>query len=411
MKKRSLTSFILRHYLKFDKTQPFISITAILAFLGVGVGVMVLLVAMSIMNGMIKEFEHKLFIMNYPITIFSTSSRGLNPNLYEFLEKKFPNLKISPYMQTQAVVRMNSEMFPLVIYGVDLEREKLVNSVLEKSKAIQDINNPFGAVLGEALYYTLHLAKDEKITLIFTDLAPTGLALTPKMKKFSIDGTFSSGLRNYDNSIIYTSFEAIRAIRGLQKIVYDGFHIFSQSPMKDIVSIREALQEYTDITKEEIYASAEGWWEQNGNFFSAMELEKKALFLVLMLIILMASLNIISSLLMVVMNRRKEIALLISLGASKKHVQTIFFRLGSVIGGGGIVFGVVGAFIVIWILKTFDIISIPADVYGTSKLPVELLWSDLLWTIIGACVIVCISSYYPAKKASKIDVLQVLRNE
>ena len=130
-----------------------------------------------------------------------------------------------------------------------------------------------------------------------------------------------------------------------------------------------------------------------------------------MLIILMASLNIISSLLMVVMNRRKEIALLISLGASKKHVKQIFFRLGAVIGGSGIVFGVIGAFIVMWILKTFDIISIPADVYGVSKLPIELLWSDLLWTIIGACVIVCLSSYYPAKKASKIDVLQVLRNE
>lgn len=410
MQKSSLITFILCHYLKFDKTQPFISITAILAFLGVGVGVMVLLVAMSIMNGMIKEFENRLFIMNYPITIFSTSSNGLESKLLNFLENKFPELKISPYMQTQAVIRMGAEIYPVVVYGVDLEKEKEVNQVLLKSHATQS-HNPFDMVIGETLYYALNLQKDEKITLIFTELAPTGLTLSPKMKKFGISGLFSSGLRNYDNSIVYTSFDAIKAIRGLQHTAYEGFHIFSATPMKDIESIRQALQEYGMIENQEVYAEAQGWWEQNGNFFSAMELEKKALFFVLMLIILMASLNIISSLLMVVMNRRKEIALLISLGASKTHIRKIFFRLGVVIGGSGIVCGVVGAFLVMWILKTFDIISIPVDVYGTSHLPIELLINDLIWTIIGACIIVCLSSYYPAKKASQIDVLQVLRNE
>lgn len=410
MQKTSLVTFILRHYLKFDKTQPFISITAILAFLGVGVGVMVLLVTMSIMNGMTQEFERKLFIMNYPITIFSTSSRGLQPQLLDFLEQKFPNLKFSPYMQTQAVVRMNSEIYPIIVYGVDIQREKQVNKVLEQSN-IKSSPNPFDMIVGETFINTLNLQKDEKVTLIFTDLAPTGIALTPKMKKFGISGIYSSGLRNYDNSIVYTSFDAIKAIRGLSNTAYEGFHIFSKNPMQDIVSIRNALEEYKKNTGHEVYADTQGWWEQNGNFFSAMELEKKALFFVLMLIILMASLNIVSSLLMVVMNRRKEIALLISLGASKKHVQTIFFRLGAVIGGSGIAFGIIGAFIVMWILKNFDIISIPADVYGTSRLPIELLISDLIWTIIGACIIVCISSFYPAKKASQIDVLQVLRNE
>lgn len=410
MQNTRLIAFILRHYLKFDKTQPFISITAILAFLGVGVGVMVLLVTMSIMNGMIKEFEHKLFIMNYPITIFSTSNKGLSPELLQYLQKKFPNLKFSPYMQTQAVIRMNSEIYPLVVYGVDLAKERLVNKVLDESKA-SHFSDTFNLIMGEAFYYSLGLEKDEKVTLIFTELAPTGIALTPKMKKFAIDGTFTSGLRNYDNSIVYTSFEALRALRGMTDTRYEGFHIFSNEPMKDIESIRLAIKEYTQDSGKVVYADTQGWWEQNGNFFSAMELEKKALFLVLMLIILMASLNIISSLLMVVMNRRKEIALLISLGASKQHIRKIFFRLGAVIGGSGIIFGVIGAFVAIWILKTFDIISIPADVYGVSKLPIELLWTDLVWTIIGACAIVCLSSYYPSKKASQIDVLQVLRNE
>ncbi len=316
MQNTRLITFILRHYLKFDKTQPFISITAILAFLGVGVGVMVLLVTMSIMNGMIKEFEHKLFIMNYPITIFATSNRGLSKELLEYLEEKFPKLKFSPYMQTQAVIRMNAEIYPLVVYAIDLGREKNVNKVLYESRT-KEFSNTFNLIMGETFYYSLGLNKDEKVTLIFTELAPTGIALTPKMKKFGIDGTFTSGLRNYDNSIVYTTFEALQALRGVGNGAYEGFHIFSNEPMKDIESIRLAIESYMKESGNIVYAEAQGWWEQNGNFFAAMELEKKALFLVLMLIILMASLNIISSLLMVVMNRRKEIALLISLGASK----------------------------------------------------------------------------------------------
>lgn len=142
-----------------------------------------------------------------------------------------------------------------------------------------------------------------------------------------------------------------------------------------------------------------------------MDLEKRVLFIVLMLIILMASLNIISSLLMVVMNRRKEIALLLSLGASAGEIRKSFFMLGLTIGLGGIVFGVVLSGVVLFVLDTFPIITLPADVYGVSKLPLDVGVLDFCATIIGAVCIVCLSSYYPAKKAAQIDALNVLRNE
>ena len=154
-----------------------------------------------------------------------------------------------------------------------------------------------------------------------------------------------------------------------------------------------------------------GWWQQNGNFFSALALEKRALFIVLMLIILVASLNIISSLLMTVMNRRHEIALLLSLGASQSEIKRSFFALGASIGGSGIVFGLILGLFGVWLLGNFDIVSLPADVYGSAKLPMELSIMDLLFIIMGAVVIVAFSSYYPAKKAAQIDVLQTLRNE
>ena len=135
------------------------------------------------------------------------------------------------------------------------------------------------------------------------------------------------------------------------------------------------------------------------------------LFIVLMLIILVASLNIISSLLMTVMNRRKEIALLLTMGASATEIKKTFLYLGNVIGISGIAVGGILAAIALFVLANFPIISLPADVYGSNKLPLELSLLDLAMILSGSFVIVFLSSYYPAKKATQIDPLQVLRNE
>jgi putative ABC transport system permease protein len=133
--------------------------------------------------------------------------------------------------------------------------------------------------------------------------------------------------------------------------------------------------------------------------------------LVLLLIIIVASLNIIGSLLMMIMNRRKEIALMMSLGASKKEIKVIFFRLGLIVGVFGIIAGVTFGGIGIWILNTFDIISLPADVYGTTKIPTDLSLIDFCGIIAGAIFVIVVSSIYPAKKASEVDILTTLRFE
>ena len=114
---------------------------------------------------------------------------------------------------------------------------------------------------------------------------------------------------------------------------------------------------------------------------------------------------------MTVMSRRREIALMRTLGATKKEIKSIFFRLGLVIGSAGIVAGTILGSLGIWILKTFDIISVPEDVYGVSKLPVELMMSDFSFIIVGTTIIIFLSALYPAKKASQTDPLTVLRNE
>jgi len=391
---------IIKHYLKYDKENPFIFISAILAFLGIAAGVMVLMIAMGIMNGTQKEFQKRLFVMNYPLTVLPVTEDAVNDLLVKNLKREFPHLKFSPYYTTQVITKNAGAVQGSLLYGVNFEQESEINTVFKE--AAGDRNETFKVVIGDSLSYEMDAPKGYKVTLYFSEQQAIGFGTMPLQKRFIVDGIFDSGLKSYDKAIMYTTLGAFRKLLKRKAGSYDGLHIYTEHPVKEIESIRKALPDNVII---------EGWWQQNGNFFSAMEMEKKALFLVLLLIILVASLNIISSLLMTVMSRRSEIALMRTLGATQKEIRTIFFKLGLIIGTAGMLTGTLLGGIGIWALKTFDIISMPADVYGTSKLPVDLTMSDFGLIILGTSVIVWLSSLYPAKKASQTDPLTVLRNE
>ncbi len=394
-----LVSFIVKKYLQFDKEQPFIALSALLAFIGIAVGVMVLIVAMGIMNGFDREFEKKLFTMNYPLTIYPRFSQTVDEDILSKLQKKFPYLKFSPYISSQVIYKKGERLEGGVVFGVDFDKELEINEVLREY--VKKKPGKFEAVVGKELWDSFFLTPGEKIFFIFTKSQPTGFSITPVFKRFKVAGYFKSGLLAYDKAYSYTTLNSMRAVLHIPS-GYSGIHIYSKEPQKDLEKIKKFLPGDVGIV---------GWWQQNGNFFAALKMEKRALFIVLMLIILVASLNIVSSLLMTVMNRRKEIALLLSLGATPKEIEAVFFRLGAIIGGAGIVTGVALGLLGIYLLGNFDIIDLPADVYGTSRLPMELSLVDLISIIAGAVVITVFSSLYPAKKATKIDVISVLRNE
>lgn len=392
---------MVKRYLRFDQDQPFIFLSALLAFLGILLGVMVLIIAMSLMNGFDAEFRKKLTVMNYPLTIMPKFYGSVDKSLYTGLKKEFPDLAFSPYVASPVIVRRGSTMEGGYLFGVDLEAEAKANDVV--ARAIQDkAYKKFDVIIGKTLKDDLYLNDGERLMYIFTQAEPGGLTLAPTIKRFKINGSFDSGLSAYDKAYHYTSLDAVQLILNLPPSQYDGIHVFSAHPHEDIKRLSQYLPESVRV---------KGWWEDNLSFFSALELEKHALFIVLMLIILIAAVNIISSLLMTVMNRRSEIALFISLGASEAEVKKIFLYLGVIIGVTGIFAGTILGLSGLWILSSFDLISIPADVYGTSRLPLKLSIIDFISIIVGAFVIVVLSAWYPAKKAAQVDVLNVLRNE
>jgi len=391
---------IIRHYLKYDRDNPFIFISAVLAFLGIAAGVMVLMIAMGIMNGTQKEFKKRLFVMNYPLTVLPMMEDAINDELITNLSQHFPHLKFSPYYTTQVITKNTGAVQGSLLYGVDFDKESEINPVFKEARGTG--RGKFRVIIGDSLSYEMDAPVGHKVTVYFSEQQAIGFGTMPLQKRFVVDGVFDSGLKAYDKAIMYTTLEAFQKLLKRPKKSYDGLHIFTENPLKEIEAIRKILPENVVI---------EGWWQQNGNFFSAMEMEKKALFLVLLLIILVASLNIISSLLMTVMSRRSEIALMRTLGATQKEIKIIFFKLGLIIGTAGILTGTLLGTLGIWILKTFDIISVPADVYGTSRLPVDLTLGDFGLIILGTSVIILLSALYPARKAAQTDPLRVLRNE
>lgn len=421
-----MVKYLLFRYLRYEPSQPFITLTAVLAFLGVGLGVAVLIVAMAIMNGFDKEFQRKLFVMNYPITIISGFKADFNEADLAALREKFSNISFSPFVSTQIMLQSQSKISGAMLFGVNFEDEAKINPVFAEaiSEASQNLKKPnltaenesfkfgfdknesekseFNIVIGKSNANDFQALGEDKITAVFMQLQAAGFAIIPTMKRYTVKGVFSSGLAAYDRSYTYANLDSVQKVLGYEQGTFDGIHAFSNDPKRDI----ELLNAHLDFGKRAV-----GWWEQNGNFFSALALEKRALFIVLMLIILVASLNIISSLLMNVMNRRSEIALLLSLGATQKEVRRSFFAQGLVIGVSGVIFGLglgLGSY---FLLGTFDLVHLPEDVYGSSKLPLELSLLDLASILFGAVVIVFLSSLYPACKAAKINVLETLRNE
>ncbi len=398
---KSIVPYLVKRFLRFDNEQPFIFLSALLAFLGITLGVMVLLIAMALMNGFDKEFKKKLTIMNYPLTVIPKFYGAVNENLLLDLQTKFPELKFSPYVQSAVMARSGTKLEGGYIFGVNFKDEAKVNSVL--AKAIENSSfSKFDVLIGKSLKDEFNLYTDDRLMYIFTHVEPGGLSITPKIKRFKVKAVFDSGLSAYDKAYSYTTLASMQAMLHMPSNQYDGIHIFSDNPHADILKIKENLP---------VSVTVKGWWEDNVNFFAALELEKASLFIVLMLIILIASINIISSLLMTVMNRRSEIALLLSLGATTREIKKVFLYLGIVIGVSGILAGIVFGMSGLWILSSFDIVSLPKDVYPTTTLPLDLSLKDFILIVSGAFVIVIASSYYPAKKASEVDILTVLRNE
>jgi len=391
--------FISWRYLVTKRKEKFISLISLISILGIAIGVMALIVVIAVMSGFDKDLREKI-VGNYShITI--TGFNGLDNQAYDdILKKSGPNPHIrgiSPQVQGQVLIKDASRYFAVGIRGIDPLTENQV-SRLDKylvSGSLENLNQD-SVIIGKELAAYLGLAKGASLHLI----TPQG-----KPRVLNIAGVFNSGMYDYDLNLIFTNIKTAQGILNL------GNLLTSVSVKLDNIDLARKVKDELSAGLGYDY-NLKTWSEMNQNFFAALQLEKLTMFIILTLIILVASFNIVSSLVVLVVDKTKDIGILKAIGLSDRRIQKIFTLEGFAIGGLGTFFGALGGVGLCLLLKKYQFIKLPQDIYYLDRLPVSIVfWPDLALTILAAMLITLAATIYPAAKAAKLKPVEALRYE
>ncbi len=391
--------FISWRYLITKRKEKLISLISVISILGVAIGVMALIVVIAVMTGFDQDLRDKI-VGNYShITL--TSYKAIDDSEYGDIIKKIaknPRVKgISPYIQGQVLVNEGNRIFALSVKGIDPDKETQVTKI-EQYIIKGDIRSlrDDGVIIGKELAAHLGLGLNSNLKVS----SPLG-----KQYNLKIVGIFNSGMYDYDMNLIFTHLSAAQEMLGLPNQV--STIAIKLDNLYSADKVRQQLAGTLGFNY-----SLKTWMEANQNFFAALKLEKLTMFIILTLIILVASFNIISTLIVMVVEKTKDIGILKAIGMTSSNVRKIFTYEGLIIGTLGTLLGAIGGITLCALLKKYQFIKLPSDIYYIDRLPVSIeLWPDIILIILSAMVIVLISTIYPANKASQLKPVEALRYE
>jgi lipoprotein-releasing system permease protein len=411
--------FIGLRYLKAKRKQTFISIITLISIVGVAVGVMTLIVVLAVMNGFEKNLKEKFLGTQAHLHLIKATQEGMDH--YEEVTKKVEEVKgvvsATPFIFNQVMLSSESNVFGVVLNGIDPDRIGKVTDLARNMKAgrLQDLQGESdspGIILGVELAKHLGVSLNDAIQVISPLGTMTPMGMMPKMKRFRVVGIFYSGMYEFDNTLAYISIESAQKFFGMGSRV-TGIEIKTN----DIYRVKEIGKEIRQKLGFPFWTR--DWMEMNRNFYSALKLEKIAMFIILVLIVLVAALNIISTLIMVVMEKHKDIAILKSMGMPSKGILRIFIIEGGIIGvvgtALGTIFGLGIAFnldkIVGFLEDRFGFKIFSPEVYYIEKFPSQVNPMDVGLILMTAILISLLATLYPSWRASKLDPAEALRYE
>lgn len=400
--------FIAGKYLKAKRKEGFISLITFLSVAGVTVGVMALVIVIAVMSGAETDFRKRILGLEPHILLMNYS--GKFDGYSEILSKidQSDHIKgASPILFAQAMIRSSHSFSGVMVRGIDPENTfSLIKGFgpdqLKKSLGQPPKPGGFpGIILGKELAASVGVTKGDKVILMSPNGFISPIGQIPAMKRFVVAGTFDSGMYEYDSALAYVHLNQAQHLSGArEKISAIGIWI------DDVFNVKPVEQSLSDLSGYPFYLR--NWMEINKSLFSALKLEKTAMFIILTLIILVAAFNIASALIMMVMEKTKDIAVLKAMGATNKTIRKIFILKGMIIGTFGTLIGTLSGVLVCYFLKRYDFIKLP-DAYPFSTLPVQLEALDVLIISMSAIVICFFSTLYPSYKASKMDPVEALR--
>ncbi|KRP04735.1 MAG: ABC transporter [Pelagibacteraceae bacterium BACL20 MAG-120920-bin64] len=407
----TLEKEITFRYLKTKKKDGFLNIISIFSFIGISLGVAVLIIVMSVMNGFRTELINKIVGFNAHVTV---KPHGNSINIDKInnheLEKISEDLVFSN--SGEGIIISKEYTKGIVLRGYN-EKDFIKLNVVTKGQLTGDANNlnQNNISIGRELSFDLDLNIGDKISIMSPSGIETIIGNLPKQEVFIVSSIFESGLADFDSNIAFVNLDKLDNFFDYKK-EDRNLEIYLKNP-SNITDVKIIVQKI--FNDEFVYT----WADMNSSLFSALKVERNVMFIILSLIIVVAAFNIISGLTILVKNKTRDIAILKSIGVLNKSITKIFFLVGVTIGTTATIFGIfLGVMFSFYIenireflSSAFNISLFPEEIYFLSKMPTEINPTSIL--IISACSIgiTIIVSIYPAIKASKLDPVQGLKYE
>ena len=410
--------FIGRRYVSSARSASnrFVSFISAISMLGIALGVAVLIVVLSVMNGFEVELRNRILSQTAHATV---GAFGADLTDWRDLERSIaanPQVAgIAPYIQGQAMLVADGATSGAMIYGILPEQEPRVSQLSQHVQAgsLSDlIAGRYGILVGDELANALHLKVGDRVVVVVPQASVTVAGVTPRWRRFTVIGTFSAGMYEYDRNLAYVHMEDAARLYRMDDAV-SGLRL----KMVDLFQAPRVARDIAQRLGGGYYA--EDWTRDHENFFRSIALTKRVLFVILLLVVGVAAFNIVSTLVMVVKDKQSDIAILRTLGVTPRSVLAIFVTQGTVIGAIGTLCGIGLAVLLAnnlevlvhgleYVLGTH---FLDAKVYYMSDLPAVVEWGDVAKIAGIAFGLCCLSTIYPAYRAARTQPAQALRHE
>ena len=403
-------------YTRAKRRNHFISFISLISMLGMALGVMALIVVLSVMNGFQKEIRARMLGATPHLEVVADGGR-----LYDWqpvLDQVAQHPQVAaaaPYVNGQGMLSFGQSVQGVMVRGIEPQRESAITELAEKMKvgALNDLRSgEFGIVIGSDLARALGVRTGDKVLLIAPQGQITPAGMMPRLKQFRVAGIFEIGMAPYDSSL------ALIHLNDAQKLFRLGDAVSGISTkLRDIEQAPRVAFELQQKLPPELYAT--DWTQQNSNYFRAVQMEKRMMFIILSLIVAVAAFNIVSTLVMAVTDKQADIAILRTLGASPRSIMKIFMVQGVSIGVIGTLLGVIGGILlasnigaaISFIEHLFGIQFLAKDVYYISDFPSDLRYAEVALVGGFSFLISLLATLYPSWRASQTQPAEALRYE